>query len=91
MFRLIFLFLFQNANSWDSPSGISFFDVVDSNKDGKITEEEGLTNPNKAVVKEWVKLLEKFPKHIVERGITRKKFDDLSRPDGKYVLYYREL
>ena len=75
---LICLFLLENANSWLPPSGMSLFDALDMNKDGIITQEEGLTNPSKAVARKWVTLLEKIPKSVVERGITRKKFYDLS-------------
>ena len=77
---LISLFLIKNGNP--SLSGISIFEVVDVNKDGIVTEEEGMTNPNKAVVKEWVSLVENIRKYVVDGGITHKEFYDLSSPDG---------
>ena len=80
---LISLFLATNVNSWLPPEGITFFEVVDRNKDGIVTEEEGLTNPNKYIVKEWVALLHKLPMHVVKGGITRREFyDALRSADG---------
>ena len=52
--------LIKNANLWNSPSGMSLFDELDSNKDGKITEEEGLTHPNMAIVRQWAAMLKKI-------------------------------
>ena len=87
--------MIKNANSWNSAIGISFFDIADSNKDDRITEAEVLTNPNKAVVKEWVALVETLPRYVKSKGITRREFDDLSRhqsnQDGKSSVRYKYL
>lgn len=74
---VICLFLFPNANPYLLPSGMSLFDMVDMDKDGIITKAEGLTHPNKAVVKEWVLLLKKIPKRGLQDGLTRNEFHDL--------------
>ena len=71
--------LVTHVNSWLPPKGMSFFEVVDRNKDGIVTEDEGLTNPNKYIVKEWVALLQKLSMYFVKRGITRREFHDALR------------
>ena len=80
---LICLFLIKNVYSWNTETGISLFDAADLNKDDRITEDEVLTSPNKAIVKEWVALLEKFPNYVKSEGINRTEFMHLTRPKGK--------
>ena len=83
MLRCISISILVNDTfSWKSPSGVSFFDVVDLDKDGKITEEEGFTNPNKAIVKKWVALIGSIPLASIEDGLTRKEFEDYLRKPG---------
>ena len=94
LLNLISLFLIKKSHQWKSSSGVSFFEVADVNKDGKITEEEGLTNPNQAIVKEWVAILEKIPKHLLIEGLTRLEYDDYLRnpnPDSKSIIYCYEI
>ena len=76
---VIFLCGLRNERSWNSEAGLLPFDAVDMNKDGIITEEEGLANPNNAVVKQWVALLEKIPKDAQEGGVSRKEYEYLYR------------
>lgn len=84
---VICLFLFTNANPFSLPRGMPLFDMVDMNKDGVITNEEGLTHPNKAIVKQWLLLLKKIPKRALQDGLTRKEYYKLlSKQYSKLIL-----
>ena len=76
------LILIRNVNAWFGRD-ISFFDIVDLNKDGIITKEEGHTNPNKTIVKEWMILENMVPEYVLKEGLTRRELYELSRTYGK--------
>ena len=46
---------------WVSNLDIGFFLLSDQNEDKKLTEDEVLTNPNKAIVWKWADELDKYP------------------------------
>ena len=46
---------------WASNLDIGFFLLSDQNEDKKLTEDEVLTNPNKAIVWKWADELDKYP------------------------------
>ena len=46
---------------WVSNLDIGFFLLSDPNDDKKLTEDEVLTNPNKAIVWKWANELDKYP------------------------------
>ena len=46
---------------WVSDLDIGFFLLSDQNNDKKLTEDEVLTNPNKAIVWKWADELDKYP------------------------------
>ena len=79
---VICLFLLQNVYPWLPPNGMDLFEAVDLNNDGIVTPEESFTSPNKAVVQQWEAFLQKNQHVVVKGGITRKKFQELSKGDA---------
>ena len=61
---------------------ISYFETADSNKDGKVTQEEAMKISNPTMLREWVAIFGKIPKCTVRactRRITRKEFEKYLR------------
>ena len=57
------------------------FKSGDIDGDKVITEDEALSNPNKAFAIEWKIFWDKLPQDITEKGrITLAEFNDLSKP-----------
>ena len=56
---LVILILISNLD-------IGFFLLSDQNDDRKLTEDEVLTNPNKAIVWKWAAELEKYPTMAID-------------------------
>ena len=91
LLNIILVYPLKLAHPWKSPNAISFFETADLDKDGRITEEEGLTNPNKAIVKEWVSILEDVPKSHLKNGLTRSEYEEYLRNPGKDGKYDRKM
>ena len=83
---VICLFLFKNVYPWLPPNGMELFEAVDLNNDGIVSSEESFTSPNKAVAIKWAAFVQKNQNVIVKGGITRKKFQELSKEDAGGTL-----
>ena len=60
--RFIYIYIYYIYLCWVSDLDIGFFLLSDQNDDNKLTEDEVLTNPNKAIVWKWSDELDKYPK-----------------------------